>query len=56
LYVKSLNTPVDTNALNARKHVESAKEEQKRGTMENKRKSVVATHLLFATMVIPTFP
>ena len=30
MYVKSLNIPVGTNALNARKYVESAKEEQKK--------------------------
>ena len=29
-YVKSLNISVGTNALNARKYVESAKEEQKK--------------------------
>ena len=56
-YVKSLNIPLGTNALNARNHVESAKEEQKKEHNEKKwRKNGVATHLLFPIMVMDKFP
>ena len=37
-YVKSLNIPIGTNILNARNHVENAKEEQKK---EDNEKQVV---------------
>jgi hypothetical protein len=35
-YVKSLNIPLWTNCLNARKHVESAKEEREKEDNEEK--------------------
>ena len=55
-YVKSLNILLCTDILNARKHSESAKEEQKKKDNEKKwRKNGVATHLLSPTMVMHKF-